>query len=111
LGLFSKRLISKDTIIGEFSGNVQQQSNSSSKNTVVLFSENDVTIEIDATRAGNETRFINDFRGKDVEPNVKYQQIRFGGCWRVFVTTIKDIEPNQEIIADLAPKWKENAAS
>ena len=96
----------------QFSGYVQQRLDGSSKHSAILFSDNSTIIEIDALRAGNETRFINDFRGKDSEPNVKYTQMKFGGCWHLVVVASKDIEANQELIADLgATRWHENAAS
>jgi len=112
LGLFTKKNLPKDTIIGEYTGFVQQRIDNS-KHTATLHSDDGCTVEIDASKAGNETRFINDFRGKEAEPNVKYRQMRFGGCWHVFVVTIKDIESNQEVVADLgSTRWiHETAAS
>jgi len=101
-GLFAKKDLPKESIIGEFTGVVQQRmDNTNSKSpAVTLFLDESTIIEIDASKVGNETRFINDFRGRESEPNANLQQIRFGGCWYVLVVTTKTIETSQEILVD-----------
>lgn len=61
-GLFAKKLIEKDTKIGEYVG-VRESDGLKNKSCYKL-SLNEKT-DIDAKKAGNETRFINDPRGSN----------------------------------------------
>ena len=60
-----------------------------------------VSLELDARNVGNETRFINDYRGVAPQPNVRFSTtcLPGRGVW-VQVSVIATIQPGDEILVD-----------
>jgi len=102
-GLFSRRELTKGTVIGEYSGFVQIRTPTISNfRRAVLFKDETDEIEISAADGGNETRFINDCSSRNSAPNVTFQKMKIGGCYHIVVVTLKDIMVDQELLADYA---------
>ena len=137
MGLFAKCFIEKHIILGEYTGNVQLQNQhpnsaftAQSMSTVhssllskvdsnsqshgehykgILFedAEQNIFVDIDAKEAGNEFRFVNDYRGVSTEPNVKFLSAPVAGEYRILVITIADISQGDELVADYGPDFWE----
>ena len=59
----------------------------------------DIDIDIDAEHAGNESRFINDYRGTGAaRPNVQFTESRVAGNLEVWVEVTQAIDVNEEIL-------------
>jgi len=106
-----KNRIDKGTLIGEYTGLVtpQHQISTNHSNYSVYFfnSPDETSYYIDSTLMGNETRFINDFRGINKLPNVKFMRrilLENGklivGSHGIDVISTRIIEPEEEILID-----------
>jgi len=59
-------------------------------------------IDVDAEEAGNETRFINDIKGTNLTPNVKFFQYydEQTGELRIGTECCSNIAPGSELLSD-----------
>lgn len=66
-----------------------------------------VYIDIDAARAGNEARFLNDYHGAASAPNAQFWPYfdTTSGEKRMAVKTIQDIAPGAEIMVDYGGRY------
>jgi len=101
-GLFAKRDLADGKIIGEYTGKVMlsDRDESDKRYLSILYEDDNIAVDIDAGKCGNETRFINDYRGAAKAPNVKYQRMKFGGCWHILIITKKKIKKGKELLGD-----------
>lgn len=69
----------------------------------------DMYIDVDAQRYGNETRFINDFRGVDESPNVSFCQYiaPATGEMAVGIITSRALQAGSELLADYGNDFDE----
>lgn len=63
-------------------------------------SDLDLLVEADAETAGNEFRYLNDYRNISSRPNVKLDSVPVGGSWHILVVAIEDIKKGEELLID-----------
>lgn len=120
-GLFAKRFFKDKEIIGEYTGRVFARSNNEKTNqssntsgtlnqryTIELKEFKDFSLDIDAAECGNETRFINDFRGIAKSANVQYHQLHYAGSWRILIITKRKVMKGEEFLVNYGAKYWEN---
>lgn len=99
-GLFSIRIIQKDDLLGEYVGIILSSNEKHNYKSDFFMNRNLTEIHpefgtlIDAMEAGNEMRFINDYRGISNESNCYC--IKENG--RIFIRAKNTIEPGKEIL-------------
>ena len=107
-GLFAKRRWKKFEIIGDYTGEV---CNSNNEGDYVANLYHDLpsneSIGIDSINYGNETRFINDYRGINDIPNTKIVSTVVGGISRILFVVIEDIATFEEILTDYGEEYWE----
>ncbi len=65
-----------------------------------------VTYDIDAAKCGNESRFINDYRGTGAAPNIVFVPYRLlGGTVRIAVRTCRPVAAGEELLADYGEEY------
>lgn len=74
-GLFATKKIPPHTHILDYLGEVHCDDRPDSDYDLSLFrSQDGISVGVDASRMGNEARFINDFRGVKPKPNIVFQE-------------------------------------
>jgi|GEM_PF-6570896 len=105
-GLFSHARIAKGAYIAEYTGRYRlKRERSKSSRYLLKCSDN---LYIDAENYGNETRYVNDYRGVMKSPNSQYYKIDCKEHFyknvkitsRVVVKARRDIEPGEEIVVN-----------
>ncbi|KAL8287247.1 hypothetical protein RQP46_003699 [Phenoliferia psychrophenolica] len=108
-GLYNgERELDKGTWIRDYLGEIHtdpESKKSSDYDVCVLRSQNPLeTISIDATEAGNEARYINDYRGIVTRPNAVFEVREWplpGGLgvgMRMAIWVEREIRPHEEIV-------------
>jgi hypothetical protein len=69
--------LAPDTFILPYLGYVHDQTDTDESSDYDLSLERELGIGVDATRMGNEARFINDYRGVSAAPNAEFRDIFF----------------------------------
>jgi len=92
--------------LGEYTGHIVRETRENPlkkrRYCVKYFQDDEVSYFVDATKAGNETRFIR--RTENVEEaNVAFTPLWIEGRLRIFLEIIKGLEPNDEIIVKGIP--------
>jgi SET domain-containing protein len=100
MGLFATKLITKNTIVGEYCGILGKSilpvnGNSSYRMSTIVKGE---CFHIDALYAGNHTRFINDARGTGCKNNLKCGRVR--DTYHKLLIAERDIYPGEELLFD-----------
>jgi hypothetical protein len=90
-GLFTNSFIRKNVCLGEYVGEVSTEKQSFTSNYRVILENGNF---IDANMYGNCLRFIN----SSCHPNAEYSEIARDGILHVYVVSIRDIEPSEEIL-------------
>lgn len=75
-GLFTSKKIPPRSHIIDYLGEVHCDDRLSSDYDLSLYRAEGISIGVDASRMGNEARFINDFRGVKLHPNAIFQEYR-----------------------------------
>jgi len=88
-GLFATRHLPPGSLIVPYLGLVHGDADSHAESDYDLALDREAGLAVDAARAGNEARFVNDYRGVRERPNAEFREIwceRFGErCMAVFV--------------------------
>lgn len=88
-GLFATRHLKPGTLILPYIGVVHPGTESSTESDYDLSLDRDADLAVDAAQAGNEARFINDYRGVRDRPNAEFREVwceKYGQrCMAVFV--------------------------
>jgi len=98
LGLFASQQFEMFDILGEYTGEVYDGEGGSEYATYLEDRSKKYALGVDATREGNECRFINHFQNIAEEPNVVMKITYVDELPRVMVVCKKDIEVGEEIL-------------
>lgn len=109
-GLFATRKIPPRTLILDYLGEVHGDDRPDSDYDLSLYrTQAGLSVGVDASRMGNEARFINDFRGVKPKPNVVFDDRRTVAgdlCMSVW-SGIGGIEKGEEILISYGKEfWK-----
>lgn len=74
-GLFASQRLAPDTLILQYLGFVHTEDEADSSSSYDLSLDREVGVGIDATRMGNEARFINDYRGIAPSANAEFRDV------------------------------------
>ncbi len=114
MGVFCRKTIQNNEIIGEYVGvcRTENEYRHSLPNAYIL--HHGGGLYIDAKAAGNELRFVNDYRGVSFEQNVKFFRAEPQST-RIFrnktmkgytaVVSCKLINPGEELLVDYGEKY------
>jgi hypothetical protein len=97
-GLFAIQPFEQFDILGEYCGEVYEGDDGSEYATYLEDRNKKYALGVDATREGNEMRFINHFTGIADEPNVIMKIAYVEELPRVMVVCRKDIEIGEEFL-------------
>ncbi|KAI6091467.1 hypothetical protein F4821DRAFT_226154 [Hypoxylon rubiginosum] len=76
-GLFATKCLPPGALVLPYYGQVHHSSNvAHEQSDYDLWLDRDVDLAVDAEKAGNEARFVNDFRGVSTRPNCEFRE-----CW------------------------------
>lgn len=97
-GLFAENKIEKFDVLGEYTGVIT----SNGGRYVAGFKglEKTNNYGVDAQKAGNELRFINDYRNINDKPNTILKNTFIDRRPKILVVALDNIEPDQEILLD-----------
>tara|TARA_Y100000813_G_scaffold194440_1_gene174818 strand:- start:264 stop:743 length:480 start_codon:yes stop_codon:yes gene_type:complete len=97
-GLFAENKLEKYQVLGEYTGIIS----SNGGRYVAGFNGLEKTnyFGIDALKAGNELRFINDYRNIKNDANVILKNTYIDKRPKILVVVKEDIEPDEEILLD-----------
>lgn len=98
LGLFAAIFFEMFDIIGEYTGEVFEGDGGSQYATYLEDRTKKYALGVDATREGNECRFINHFTNIAKEPNVVMKIAYIDELPRVMVVCKKDIKVGEELL-------------
>ena len=74
-GLFASRRLPADSFIVLYLGYVHGKTDTDSNSDYDLSLDRDLGVGVDASKMGNEARFINDFRGVADRPNAEFREV------------------------------------
>ncbi|KAJ4375251.1 hypothetical protein N0V83_002337 [Neocucurbitaria cava] len=74
-GLFANQHLLPDAFVLPYIGYVHDQADTDATSDYDLSLDRETGIGVDATKMGNEARFINDFRGVSAAPNAEFRDI------------------------------------
>lgn len=107
-GLFATKKIPPRTLILDYIGEVHCDDRPASDYDLSLYRTPDhISVGVDAQHAGNEARFVNDFRGINQKPNVLFQE-RWteGGELRMSVWSSNEpIKKGDELLVSYGKSW------
>lgn len=98
LGLFAANNFQMFDIVGEYTGEVFEGDGGSEYATYLEERTKKYALGVDATKEGNECRFINHFANIAEEPNVVMKITYVDELPRVMVVCRKDIEVGEELL-------------
>ncbi|KAI0762671.1 SET domain protein [Fomes fomentarius] len=107
-GLFATKKIPPRTLILDYIGEVHCDDRLASDYDLSLYRTTDhISVGVDAQHAGNEARFVNDFRGINQKPNVLFQERRTeGGELRMSVWSGSEpIKKGDELLVSYGKSW------
>ena len=104
-GLYAHCDLPSGAWLGDFTGVIKPQvSNDGSRYLLEAFYHPalDIHFDVDAQQYGNESRFINDFRGMADEPNVTFMPYRAPttGEIAIGVVTLHAVKSDEELLVD-----------
>ncbi|KAJ7139778.1 hypothetical protein C8R44DRAFT_765388 [Mycena epipterygia] len=108
LGLFAARKIPAKTHVVDYIGEVHCDPRDDSDYDLSLFRNGDLSVGIDASRMGNEGRFVNDYRGipGQDKPNAVFVDIRMpSGELMMRIESCKTIKKGEEILVSYGKAW------
>ncbi len=104
-GLFALTSIPPNVLVCNYIGRIYLQSEVPDSDYAVTYYQNYV---LDSTFAGNEARFINDFRNISSRPNVAFDTYRDNSDGQIQVgvwTLNKTISPGEEILGNYGKQY------
>ena len=107
-GLFAVRKIHPRAHIIDYIGEVHCQERSDSDYDLSLHrSQDGVNVGVDASKMGNEARFVNDYRGIKSRPNAAFVEYRTGaGELRMSIwSSTEAIKKGEEILVSYGKAW------
>ena len=107
-GLFAVKKIRPKTHIIDYIGEVHCQERSDSDYDLSLHrSQDGVNVGVDASKMGNEARFVNDYRGIQSRPNAAFVEHRTGtGELRMSIwSSTESIKKGDEILVSYGKSW------
>jgi hypothetical protein len=106
-GLFAARKIPPRTLIVEYIGEVHSDERPTSDYDVSLYRFPSESVGVDASRMGNEARFVNDYRGIRPKPNAEFVDSRAaGGDLRMGIWSLAEgIRKGDEIVVSYGKAW------
>lgn len=107
LGLFAARKFDEFDILGEYCGEVYEGDDGSEYATYLEDRSERYALGVDATREGNECRFINHFTGIADEANVVMKIAYVEELPRVMVVCMRDIEVGEEFLLNYSDEFVE----
>jgi hypothetical protein len=107
LGLFAAQPFEKFDILGEYCGEVFEGDGGSEYATYLEDRRKKYALGVDATREGNESRFINHFAGIAKEPNLIMKITYVEEMPRVMIVCKKDVEVGEELLFKYSDEFTE----
>jgi len=107
LGLFAAKTFDEFDILGEYCGEVYEGDGGSEYATYLEDWRERYALGVDATREGNECRFINHFKGIADEANVVMKIAYVEELPRVMVVCMRDIEVGEEFLLNYSDDFVE----
>ncbi|KAJ7169536.1 SET domain protein [Mycena filopes] len=105
LGLFAARKIKEKTVIVDYIGEIHCDERESDYD-LSLFRSGELSVGIDASKMGNEGRFVNDYRGIQDKPNAAFVDVRLEtGELRMRIESCKMIKKGEEILVSYGKSW------
>jgi SET domain-containing protein len=106
-GLFAARKISPRTLVIEYIGEVHSDERPTSDYDVSLYRFPSESVGVDASRMGNEARFVNDYRGIRPKPNAEFVDWRAadGGLRMGIWSLAEGIRKGDEIVVSYGKAW------
>ncbi|KAJ6574759.1 hypothetical protein B0H19DRAFT_1125650 [Mycena capillaripes] len=107
-GLFAARKIPAKTHIVDYIGEIHCDERQESDYDLSLFRSGDLSVGIDASRMGNEGRFVNDYRGipGQDKPNAIFVDIRrLSGELGMRIESSRMIKKGEEILVSYGKAW------
>jgi hypothetical protein len=110
-GVFCSKPIREGEILGEYTGLLRSEKETSYTSQYVMTHAQDLFI--DAKNYGNETRFINDYRGIAPGPNVRFtSKPAKPFCYKgktydnvTVIQALRDIEKNEEVLVNYGKEY------
>ncbi|KAG2023840.1 hypothetical protein CC2G_001450 [Coprinopsis cinerea AmutBmut pab1-1] len=106
-GLFAGKKIPSGTFIIDYIGEVHCDDRPDSDYDLSLLRLSDGTsVGVDASRMGNEARFVNDYRGIKKKPNAVFTDYRTrSGELRICIRSCEEIKKGEEILVSYGKSW------
>jgi hypothetical protein len=106
-GLFASKKIPAKTYILDYLGEVHCDDRPESDYDISLYRFQDgVSVGVDAATMGNESRFINDYRGVRERPNAEFRDRRAGtGELRMSIWSTETIQRGEEVLVTYGKAW------
>lgn len=107
-GLFALKKIPPRSHIIDYIGEVHCEERPDSDYDLSLYrSQDGVNVGVDASRMGNESRFINDYRGIQGKPNAEFVEYRTeSGELRMSIwSKVEGIKKGDEILVSYGKSW------
>ncbi|KAJ7456648.1 SET domain protein [Mycena latifolia] len=108
LGLFAARKIPAKTHIVDYIGEIHCDEREDSDYDLSLFRDVNLCVGIDASKMGNEGRFVNDYRGVPGQdkPNAIFVDVRTpAGELKMTIESSRAIRKGEEILVSYGKAW------
>ncbi|KAJ7071517.1 SET domain protein [Mycena amicta] len=107
LGLFAQKKIPPHRAIVDYIGQIHCDDRPNSDYDLSLYRSDTMSVGVDASKMGNEARFVNDFRGVADRPNASFVDYRTpNGELRVrIVSSNRAIKQGEEILVSYGRHW------
>ena len=103
-GLFASEKINKFDVLGEYTGLI---SKNEGKYVASFKGFNIEMFGVDAEKAGNELRFINDYHNIELKPNTILKNTIIDRRPKILVVATEDIDINQELLMDYGDEYNQ----
>ncbi|KAF5377579.1 hypothetical protein D9615_005146 [Tricholomella constricta] len=107
-GLFAAKKIPPKTHIIDYIGEIHCDDRPDSDYDLSLYRGHDgVNVGIDASKMGNEARFINDYRGVTAKPNAIFSDTKtpWGEMCMIVCSSGQEIKKGEEILVSYGKAW------
>lgn len=106
-GLFAARNITADSHICDYLGEVHCEDRNSDYDLSLFRSREGISVGVDASQMGNESRFVNDYRGVKARPNAIFKETRTpSGELRISIwSATSKIRKGEEILVSYGKSW------
>ncbi|KAJ1310188.1 hypothetical protein OPQ81_006932 [Rhizoctonia solani] len=106
-GLFASGKIAANSFILPYVGEIHTDDRQDSDYDLSLHRVNEISIGVDASKKGNEARFVNDFRGIQPRPNAVFRQgVDYRGWLQMSIWSGPlPIKKGEEILVSYGKGW------